>query len=199
MGVLRSGQAVELTIRMSCQPSLSKSRKAQPAPSVSGKYFFPNAPLLCLKCIPDCADTSANSIGPDGRGIVLVTDGEGVASSVGAVVGVVAAGCLHPETSRIETSIEQQSFSRILKNLVNPVQQIRRVAARQAEFRGLESPLSVIVPNCGVITKRFEFLSKSTKDLASRKKKSFVTFYTLDENICPAQRCKRTWFERSLR
>src|SRR6267378_7151386 len=85
---------------MSCQPSLSKSRKAQPVPSVSGKYFFPKAPLLCLKCIPACAETSVNSIGPDGRGGVGLGDGEGVwiATSAGVALGVVAAGCLHAES-----------------------------------------------------------------------------------------------------
>ena len=69
--------------------------------------------MLCLKCIPDCADTSVNSIGPDGRGDVSVTDSVGVwfASCVGAVVGVVAAGCLHAESNRNETSSEQQMIA----------------------------------------------------------------------------------------
>jgi hypothetical protein len=34
---------------------------------VSGRYFSPKAPLLCLKWIPACAETSVNVIGPDGR------------------------------------------------------------------------------------------------------------------------------------
>src|SRR6185369_3860552 len=65
--------------------------KAQPAPMVSGRYFFPNAPLLCLKRIPACAVTSVNSIGPVGRGAVGVGVGEGDAvatSPCGAVTGV---------------------------------------------------------------------------------------------------------------
>src|SRR3981081_1578539 len=32
--------------------------KATPGPSASGKNFFPNAPLLCTKRIPDCWVTS---------------------------------------------------------------------------------------------------------------------------------------------
>src|SRR5204863_9769903 len=94
---------------MSCQPSLSKSRKAQPLPSVSGKYFFPKAPLLCLKCIPACADTSVNSIGPDGRGGVGLGDGVGdwfATSAGGVLTGVVAS--LHAENRSNKTSNEQQ-------------------------------------------------------------------------------------------
>ena len=57
-------------------------KKAQPVPMVSGRYFFPKAPLLCLKCIPAWAVTSVNSIGPDGRGGVGLGDGEGAVSAV---------------------------------------------------------------------------------------------------------------------
>jgi len=61
-----------------------------PLPIVSGRYFPPNAPVLCLKWMPACAVTSTNSIGPDGLlppGIageavfkdgLLDDDGEGV-------------------------------------------------------------------------------------------------------------------------
>src|SRR5260221_13639761 len=45
---------------MSGQPSLSKSRKAPPAPMVSGRYFLPKAPLVCLKAIFAAAVTSVN-------------------------------------------------------------------------------------------------------------------------------------------
>src|SRR3981081_4285667 len=93
---------------MSCQPSLSKSRKAQPVPSVSGKYFFPKAPLLCLKCIPACADTSVNSNRPEGRGGVGVATAEvGCPTSAGGADPGVA-DCLHAESRRNEPSIEQQ-------------------------------------------------------------------------------------------
>src|SRR6516164_7275387 len=37
---------------MSIQPSLSKSRKAQPAPVDSGRYFSGEAPLECTNFIP---------------------------------------------------------------------------------------------------------------------------------------------------
>src|SRR5580700_1432487 len=40
--------------------------KQTPLPMVSGRYFFPNAPLLCLKWMPAWAVTSMNSIGPEG-------------------------------------------------------------------------------------------------------------------------------------
>ena len=59
--------------------------KAQPAPIVSGKYFFPKAPLLCLKRMPAAAVTSVNSMAPVGRGGVELALGEGdaAATSVG--------------------------------------------------------------------------------------------------------------------
>jgi hypothetical protein len=44
--------------------------KQTPLPIVSGRYFLPNAPLLCLKRIPACAVTSVNSMGPDGRDVL---------------------------------------------------------------------------------------------------------------------------------
>src|SRR5258705_8018513 len=99
---------------MSCQPSLSKSRKAERVPSVSGRYFFPKAPLLCLKCMPACAETSVNSIGPDGRGGVGLGDGEGVwfaTSAEGAFTGV--ADCLHAENSSNESKQEMIRRHRI--------------------------------------------------------------------------------------
>src|SRR6267378_4501949 len=34
---------------------------------VSGRYFFPKAPLLCLKWMPAREVTSVNSMGPAGR------------------------------------------------------------------------------------------------------------------------------------
>src|SRR6266446_2339403 len=95
---------------MSCQPSLSKSRKAQPVPRVSGRYFFPKAPVLCLKCIPACAETSVNSMGPDGRGGVGLADGSGVwlATSGEAAPGMVGvAACLQPEKRSNETNSKQ--------------------------------------------------------------------------------------------
>src|SRR5262245_54987986 len=45
---------------MSDQPSPSASKNTPPAPSVSGRYFFPNAPLLCVNVIPAAAVTSVN-------------------------------------------------------------------------------------------------------------------------------------------
>src|SRR6478609_7955130 len=41
--------------------------KHTPLPMVSGRYFLPKAPVLCLKRMPDCAVTSVNSMGPAGR------------------------------------------------------------------------------------------------------------------------------------
>src|SRR5215470_20137091 len=55
--------------------------KAQPEPIVSGKYFLPNAPLLCLKRIPACPVTSVNSIAPEGRGGVGLAEGDGEAAA----------------------------------------------------------------------------------------------------------------------
>ena len=71
---------------------------------VSGRYFFPNAPLLCLKRIPACAVMSVNSIGPEGRGAVGLGDGDGdaVAASCCCATGEVGA-CLQADMSRIES------------------------------------------------------------------------------------------------
>src|SRR5580704_3162572 len=49
---------------MSIQPSLSKSRKAQPAPTVSGRYISAEIPAVWDQRIPlDEGGTSANSAG----------------------------------------------------------------------------------------------------------------------------------------
>src|SRR6476620_7039042 len=77
--------------------------KAQPEPIVSGKYFFPNAPLLCLKRIPACAVTSVNSIAPEGRGGVVLAEGDGeavVATSDCCAAGFWADCLLHEVTSK---------------------------------------------------------------------------------------------------
>ena len=44
---------------------------------VSGRYFFPKAPVLCLKWMPAWAVTSVNSIGPEGRAGALLGAGAG--------------------------------------------------------------------------------------------------------------------------
>src|SRR5688500_11996655 len=82
---------------MSCQPSLSKSRKAPPEPIVSGRYFLPAAPLLCLKRMPAWVVTSVYSTGPDGRGGVGLGEGDAIATcSVDVLAtGAAGGGCLH--------------------------------------------------------------------------------------------------------
>src|SRR5581483_3875708 len=45
----RDVQSLPLTSRTSSQPSPSKSRKAAPDPSVSGRYLWPERPLLCTE------------------------------------------------------------------------------------------------------------------------------------------------------
>src|SRR2546421_12709053 len=79
--------------------------KAAPAPIVSGRYFLPKAPLLCLKRIPAWAVTSVNSIGPDGRGGVGLGDGDAAAdcSAEEFAAGAWAACCLHPTSRNIAT------------------------------------------------------------------------------------------------
>ncbi len=52
---------------------------------VSGRYFFPNAPVLCLKWMPAWAVTSVNSIGPEGRAGAAL--GAGVGWQRGTGVG----------------------------------------------------------------------------------------------------------------
>src|SRR5713226_10188608 len=95
---------------------------------VSGRYFFPNAPLLCLKWIPAWAVTSVNSIGPEGRaGAALETGvgGVGTGAEAGAGGAELAAGCdegvscgleaccLHPANTRRANNARQQ-VTRIL-------------------------------------------------------------------------------------
>src|SRR5215213_8653056 len=65
---------------------------------VSGRYFLPTAPLLCLKRMPAWAVTSVNSTGPDGRGGVGLGEGDTTAAavSVAGAVGATVAGFLQP-------------------------------------------------------------------------------------------------------
>src|SRR5258708_17766673 len=46
--------------------------KATPGPSVSGRNFFPNAPLLCTKRTPDCCVTSRNVTAELAAGLPLL-------------------------------------------------------------------------------------------------------------------------------
>ena len=82
--------------------------------------------------MPACADTSVNSIGPEGRGGVGLATGEGVwfaTSAEGAVTGV--ADSLHAATRSNETSSEQNMTRRcrislkflqgVYENLVTPL------------------------------------------------------------------------------
>src|SRR5579871_218391 len=88
--------------------------KQTPLPIVSGRYFFPNAPLLCLKWIPACAVTSMNWIGPEGRGASGVGEtavalaGTDAVAPVGAAAGdsgfALAAGDFPLEVSFSTTS-----------------------------------------------------------------------------------------------
>src|SRR5579863_10273530 len=55
-----------------------------PLPIVSGRYFSPNAPLLCLKWMPACFVMSVKEIGPEGR--------DGVELDPGVKAGFVGAG-----------------------------------------------------------------------------------------------------------
>ena len=63
--------------------------------------------------MPACAETSVNSIGPDGRGTVGLGDGDGVwfaTSAAGAFTGV--ADCLQAENRMSELSSEQEMIRR---------------------------------------------------------------------------------------
>src|SRR5277367_5833661 len=62
---------------------------------VSGRYFFPNAPLLCLNWMPARAVTSTNSIGPDGLGFAASAGGR--FSAGGLTIGT-STGCGLDET-----------------------------------------------------------------------------------------------------
>src|SRR5260370_23403954 len=56
----RGVQSLLLMSRMSGQPSPSASKKAAPAPKVSGRNFLPARPLLCVNLIPAALDISVN-------------------------------------------------------------------------------------------------------------------------------------------
>src|ERR1051326_3193495 len=62
---------------MSGQPSPSKSKKAQPAPSVSGSQRFPDLPALWVKWMPACAVISVKVM----AGGALAADAESSSSS----------------------------------------------------------------------------------------------------------------------
>ena len=65
------GQLLEFTRKRSCQPSPSASIQTAPLPRVSGRYFSPNAPVVCVKSMPaapvaslkvtDCAAVNGES------------------------------------------------------------------------------------------------------------------------------------------
>src|SRR5262249_50722546 len=61
----RGDQSLLLISRMSGQPSPSASKNAPPAPNVSGRYFLPARPLLCVNLIPAALVTSVNFTSPD--------------------------------------------------------------------------------------------------------------------------------------
>src|SRR6185295_13211550 len=86
--------------------------KAPPAPMVSGRYFFPKAPLLCLKRMPASAVTSVNSMSPEGRGGVGLGEGEAAAicSDEVLVAGATCAGCLHPASRTKRRKSNQPLF-----------------------------------------------------------------------------------------
>src|SRR5580704_11037067 len=63
-----------------------------PLPIVSGRYFFPNAPVLCLKWMPACAVTSVNWIGPKGGAGDFCGAAAGAAGGV-ALMGADVSGC----------------------------------------------------------------------------------------------------------
>ena len=85
--------------------------KHAPLPIVSGRYFFPNAPLLCLKRIPACEVISLNSIGPEGRKRAVMSGVVGASFAAGGSTcfwgalslldGAVGGCVLHPITAVI--------------------------------------------------------------------------------------------------
>src|SRR5580765_5584171 len=95
---------------------------------VSGRYFFPKAPVLCLKWMPACAVTSVKTIEPDGReGCAEVGGGEADAVCVdgtGTDAGADETTCcstgssfLHPENPTSELSKTHATRRRNLKTI----------------------------------------------------------------------------------
>src|SRR5580658_1323333 len=91
--------------------------KQAPLPIVSGRYFFPKAPLLCLKWISACAVTSVKRTGPEVR-TTLALCGAGFSGTVagagfGGVLVCVCSGigadfCLQPEKRAVAIRNRQQ-------------------------------------------------------------------------------------------
>src|SRR6266478_9401108 len=97
---------------------------------VSGRYFFPNAPVLCLKWMPAWAVTSVNSIGPDGwAGPVGVGGVDGTEASAGGEERIADCGevvsrrfagcCLQPASSKTASSVRQQVTRIIAIGILN--------------------------------------------------------------------------------
>jgi len=59
---------------------------------VSGRYFFPKAPVLCLKWMPALAVTSVNSMGPERRAEPVPGTGAGGGAGAGWADGAAEAG-----------------------------------------------------------------------------------------------------------
>jgi hypothetical protein len=66
--------------------------KQAPLPIVSGRYFFPKAPELCLKWMPAWAVMSVRVIGPEGRGAVATGLSSGTADFGAGADGVIGTG-----------------------------------------------------------------------------------------------------------
>src|SRR6185369_7494323 len=91
---------------------------------VSGRYFFPNAPLLCLKRMPAWAVTSVNWIGPEGRGTVLEAIAGGADTGTIAGGGKLAAGCGEEVFCGLEASCLQPANTRRASSIRQPVTRI---------------------------------------------------------------------------
>src|SRR6185437_15447007 len=93
-----------------------------PLPMVSGRYFFPKAPLLRTKRIPAAVVTSVNRIGPVGRSAAGATDAVFFGAgdfSVAAAFSVVAGFDLQPAASVRAPSIRQTAvfWNREIKHI----------------------------------------------------------------------------------
>src|SRR5947209_14632707 len=73
--------------RTSSQPSPSASKMATPAPSVSGRYFFPDRPLLWVNLIPEAAVTSVKVTFVAGAGLAALAGAFGGAAALKASAG----------------------------------------------------------------------------------------------------------------
>src|ERR1700687_2699067 len=97
--------------------------KATPGPRVSGKNFFPNAPLLCTKRMPDCCVISRNVTAEAGSLLLPPANAAATASTNAAPRAVspfiVSSLLIAPDAKSVRGAIDVIEPGRDQRNLQN--------------------------------------------------------------------------------